>query len=153
MEQLADGFARVVGDVPAERLEWFMRTPLRRPLLDAIFWQMPKHLDRTRAARLTANVRWRITGSRDGDADVYDLAITKGRCRVGRGEGGTASGHDHRRRGGVHTTDHGQLRPLQAYFRGRLALAGDILLAAKLISLFRIPKGGSSRRTAPAPVT
>ena len=85
MEQLADGFARVVGEVPAERLEWFMRTPLRRPLLDAIFWQMPKHLDSTRAARLNANVRWRITGSRDGDADVYDLAITKGRCRVSRG--------------------------------------------------------------------
>lgn len=148
MEQLADGFARVVGDAPAERLEWFMRTPLRRPLLDAIFWQMPKHLDRTRAARLTANVRWRITGSRDGDADVYDLAITKGRCRVGRGEGSaqpqvtiTVDGVEFIR------LITGNSDALQAYFRGRLVLAGDIMLAAKLISLFRIPKGGSSRRT------
>ena len=147
MEQLADGFARVVGEVPAERLEWFMRTPRRRPLLDAIFWQMPKHLDSTRAARLSANVRWRITESRSGDADVYDLAIMEGRCRVSRG-GGSAQPQV------TITVDRvefirlitGNSDALQAYFAGRLALAGNIMLAAKLISLFRIPNGGASRR-------
>ena len=147
MEQLADGFARVFGEVPAERLEWFMRTPLRRPLLDAIFWQMPKHLDSTRAARLSANVRWRITESRSGDADVYDLAIMEGRCRVSRG-GGSAQPQV------TITVDRvefirlitGNSDALQAYFAGRLALAGNIMLAAKLISLFRIPNGGASRR-------
>jgi putative sterol carrier protein len=145
--QLADGFARVVGDVPPDRLERLMRTPLRRPLLDAIFWQMPKHLDRSRAARLSANVRWRITESRSGDADVYDLAIMEGRCHVSRGEGSEPPQV-------TITVDRveflqlitGNSDALQAYFRGRLALAGDIMLAAKLISLFRIPNGGSSRR-------
>jgi putative sterol carrier protein len=29
--------------------------------------------------------------------------------------------------------------PVNAYFSGRVALAGDIMLAAKLRSLFRIP--------------
>jgi putative sterol carrier protein len=145
--QLADGFARALGDVPPNRLERLMRTPLRRPLLDAIFWQMPKHLDRTRAARLRANVRWRITGRHDGDADVYDLAISGGRCRVSRGEGAAEPQV-------TITVDRveflqlitGNSDALQAYFKGRLALSGDIMLAAKLISLFRIPNRGASRR-------
>jgi putative sterol carrier protein len=148
LAQLADGFARVVGDVPLDRLEWFMRTPLRRPLLDAIFWQMPKHLDRTRAARLKATVRWRITGPGGTDADLYDLTIADGRCRVSRDQTDAEPQV-------TITVDRveflrlitGNADALQAYFTGRLSLAGDIMLAAKLISLFRIPNGGSSRPT------
>jgi hypothetical protein len=29
---------------------------------------------------------------------------------------------------------------MQAYFKRRLALSGDIMFAAKLVSMFRIPK-------------
>ena len=144
--QLADGFARVVGDLPADRLESLMRTPLRRPLLDAIFWQMPKHLDRRRAGRLTATVRWRITGHQDRHIDVYDLAIRDGQCQVSRGEGSAEPQL-------TITVDRveflrlitGHSDALRAYFTERLAVSGDIMLAAKLISLFRIPGGGSSR--------
>ena len=39
---LADGFGRIVRDAPPERLEQLMRSPARRPVLDGIFWQMPK---------------------------------------------------------------------------------------------------------------
>lgn len=146
ISQLADGFARVVGDLPADRLEWFMRTPLRRPLLDAIFWQMPKHLDRTRAGRLSATVRWRITGDQDRHVDVYDLAISDGQCQVSRGAGSAEPRV-------TITVDRvefvrlitGHSDALRAYFTGRLALSGDVMLAAKLISMFRIPNGGSSR--------
>ncbi len=148
ISQLADGFARVVGDLPQDRLEWLMRTPLRRPLLDAIFWQMPKQLDRTRAARLSATVRWRITGRQDGGADVYDLTIDDGRCRVSRRERGaapqvtiTVDGVEFLR------LITGNADALKSYFTGRLALSGDIMLAAKLISLFRVPNSGRSRPT------
>ena len=145
ISQLADGFARVVGDLPSERLESLMRTPLRHPLLDAIFWQMPKHLDRTRAARLGATVRWRITGHQDRHVDVYDLAISDGQCQVSRG-GGSAKPQV------TITVDRveflrlitGHSDALKAYFTGRLGLSGDIMLAARLISMFRIPSGGSS---------
>src|ERR1700755_1625334 len=83
MAQLADGFARVIGDVPPDRLEGFMRTPPRRPLLDAVFWERSQHPD----SSLTpppGPVRWRITGLHATDADVYDLSISGGRCRVSR---------------------------------------------------------------------
>ena len=40
----------------------------------------------------------------------------------------------------------GGLDPMQAYFKRRLQLSGDIMLAAKLTGLFRIPKRSADRR-------
>ena len=36
----------------------------------------------------------------------------------------------------------GQLDPMQAYFTSRIKLSGDLMLAARLQSLFRIPGAG-----------
>jgi putative sterol carrier protein len=33
----------------------------------------------------------------------------------------------------------GNLEPMQAYFRGRIQLSGDIMVAAKMAQLFRMP--------------
>jgi putative sterol carrier protein len=144
---LADGLARALGDASADRLEWVMRSPARRPVLDTIFWQVPKHLDRTRASQLTATVRWRITGRGDGGADIYDLVLNDGRCRVVRGKSDaeprvtiTLDGAEFLRL----TTRSSDA--MQAYFSGRLALSGDIMFAARLMSLFRMPNGRPSRR-------
>jgi predicted lipid carrier protein YhbT len=144
--QLADGFARVVRTAPDDRIEQFMRTPLRRVVLDGIFHQMPQHFDRKRAAGINATVRWCVTGRADGGADTYDLEITDGRCRVKRPGSGDA--------GVTITLDAiefvklaaGNSDPMQAYFKRRIMLAGDIMLAAKLLALFRIP----ARRPRPA---
>jgi putative sterol carrier protein len=135
--QLAEGFARAVRSAPDERLEQVLRTPIRRAVLEAIFWQMPQHFDRKAAAGMTAAIRWHITG---GPADTYELQIDNGRCRARRGE------HDSEPRLTI-TLDAaefvrlatGNSDPMQAYFSGRVALAGDIMLAAKLQSLFRVP--------------
>ena len=70
-EQLADGFSQLVRSTPQRRLEQLMRTPVRRLLLDAIFWQMPQHLDTEAAREMRTAIRWRITGRADGGADVY----------------------------------------------------------------------------------
>lgn len=145
--QLGDSLARLLGDASADRLERVMRSPARRPLLDAVFWQVPKHLDRTRAARLTATVRWCITGRRDAGADIYDLVLSDGGCRVVRGMSDaeprvtiTLDGAEFLR------LITGSSDAMQAYFHGRLALSGDVLFAAKLISLFQMPNRRSSRR-------
>ncbi len=144
---LAEGLTRLIGDASADRLEWVMRTPARRALLDTIFWQMPKHLDRTRAARLSAIVRWCITGRPDGGADVYELVLSDGSCRVAHGASDaeprltiTLDGAEFLR------LISGNSDALQAYLNGRVALSGDLMFAAKLVSLFRIPKRRSSRR-------
>jgi predicted lipid carrier protein YhbT len=140
---LAEGFARVVRGAPEERIEQFMHTPIRRVVLDGIFWQMPQHFDGKRAAGVSATIRWCITGRVDGGADVYDLRIADSRCSVKQRGSGDASV--------TITLDAieflklatGNSDPMQAYFKRRITLAGDIMLAAKLLALFRIP----ARRT------
>jgi putative sterol carrier protein len=142
--QLAEGFAKVVRSAPDGRLEQVLRTPVRRAVLEGIFWQMPQHVNREAAAGMKATVRWRITHDADDGADVYELQIDDGRCRVRRGEGDTDPKV-------TITLDAAEFirvatansDPMQAYFKGRIKLEGDIMVAARLQALFRIP--GRSR--------
>jgi putative sterol carrier protein len=139
--QVADGVARAVRNTPSERLERLMRSPARRPILEAIFWQMPHHIDRDRAKGLTAAIRWQITGKPNGEADIYQLELDDGNCRVVRGPNGakparltiTVDGAEFLR------LATGNSEPMQAYFRGRIALGGDVMMAARASSLFRMP--------------
>jgi len=140
---LAEGLARAVRDMPDERLDQLMRSPARRLVLEGIFWQLPKHLDRRRAARINSAIRWCVTGRPDGGADIYLLELALGECRVIRSPGGqqaratiTLDGAEFVRLAA------GRSNPLQAYFNGRLAVAGDIVLAVRLGSLFRLPDSG-----------
>jgi len=138
--QLADGIARVVRDAPGERLAQLMRTPARRVILEGIFRQMPQQLDRDRAAGVSSSMRWCITGRSDGTADVYQLEIADGGCEVIRG---SAAGEPRV----TVTVDGveflklatGNSDPMHAYFSGRMKLTGDVMLAVKLASLFRVP--------------
>ncbi len=140
---LADGFGRMVRDVPPERLEQVMRSPARKPLLDGLFWQMPRQLDSKQAVGVKTTIRWDITGRSDGNVDSYVLAVDNGRALSTRGTAGeppqltiTMDGVEFLR------LVSGNLDPMQAYFKGRIQLAGDIMMAAKLAQLFRMPGGG-----------
>lgn len=136
----ADGFARVVRSAPDSRLEQILRTPVRRAVLDGIFWQIPQHLDRQAAAGIDSTIRWRII-SPANMTDTYELALGEaGRCRVRRGES-SAEPRLTITLGAVEFVKlvTGNSDPMQAYFKGRIKLGGDIMLAAKLQSLFRIP--------------
>jgi predicted lipid carrier protein YhbT len=117
-----------------------LRTPVRHAVLGGIFLQMPRYFDARAAKGLDATARWRITGRADGGADVWDVTIRDGRCRVRRGEFAaqprvtvTADAAEFVR------LATGNSEPMNAYFRGRIQLAGDIMFAAKLQTLFRIP--------------
>ncbi len=139
-EQFADGLASAVRNSPSERLERLMTSPARRVVLEAIFWQMPRHVDRERAKGLTSSIRWEITGRSDGKPDIYQLEFVDGVCHVVRGADGstpkltiTVDGAEFVR------LATGNSDPMQAYFRGRISLAGDVMMAAKASSLFRTP--------------
>jgi putative sterol carrier protein len=144
--QLADGLGRLVRDTSPERLEQVMRSPARKPILDGVFWQMPKQLDAKQAAGLKTSIRWVVTGRADDGTDVYQLELEDGRCQVIKGSGGpdprltiTIDGVDFLR------LVSGNLDPMQAYFKGRIKLTGDVMVAAKLGSLFKIPRGESAK--------
>jgi len=125
-----------------------MATPLRRIVLDTIFWQMPRYLDSRRARGVEATVRWRVTARGGQTVDTYDLMLADGRARSRRGPGATEPAV-------TITVDGarflqiaaGAADPMAADSKGELAIAGDIMAAARLVSLFRMP-GSASRRLA-----
>ena len=145
--RLADGFARVVSSTSPDRLERVMRSPARRPLLDAIFSQMPGQVDRKRADQMEdALIRWQITDGPQDRVDVYELWLANGRARSSKGESErearltiTADGAEFLR------LVTGNSDPMRAYFSGKVRLGGDVMFAAKLQTLFRIPAGRRER--------
>ena len=62
-----------------------MHSPARKPILDGIFWQMPKQLEPSEATDAKTSIRWTITGRADGGIDTYQLELDNGRCWVDRG--------------------------------------------------------------------
>ncbi len=141
--QIADGVGRLVREAPPERLEQVMRSPARRAVLDGIFWQLPKQLDRRQAEGVRTTVRWCITGRPDDDVDTYLLVVENGEARTSRGSQGpdpkltvTLDGLEFLR------LVTGNSDPMSAYFKGRIQLAGDIMVAAQLAQLFKMPGSG-----------
>ncbi len=142
----------MIRNAPEERLAQVMHSPARRVVLDGIFWQLPQYMDRKRARGVNSSVRWCITGRPDGGTDTYLLQIEDGTCRVIHG----SDSPDARL---TITVDGAELLrlvtgasdPMRAYFTGKVTLTGDVMLAVKLVSLFRLPVPSGARLGASAP--
>lgn len=141
--QLSEGFGRLVREAAPERLEQIMRSPARRPLLDGIFWQMPRQLRPEQAAGVDTTVLWTITGRSDDGSDSYLLTVRDGGARTRRVSDETPDAKLTITMDGVELLRlvSGNLDPMAAYFQGRVQLAGDVMIAAKLAQLFRMPGG------------
>jgi putative sterol carrier protein len=92
---------------------------------------------------MKASIRWCITGGRDGKADIYQLDFAAGGATVTRDPAGpepqltiTLEAAEFIRIAA------GQTDPTRAYFGGRVSLAGDVMLAAKLGTVFKVPARG-----------
>jgi putative sterol carrier protein len=141
--RFAERVARLVHEAPEGRLERLMRSPARRPILEGVFWQMPQRLDARRADGVNAAVLWRIGGRPDGRTDDFRLVIAQGAARTTRG-----ASEDPPRTVLTMTLDGvdflklitGDLDPVRGYLTGKIVLGGDIMFAAKLGSMFRIPQ-------------
>jgi putative sterol carrier protein len=150
--QIADGIGRLVRDTSPERLDQLMKSPARRAVLDGIFWQMPRQLDAKAAAEVKTAVRWNITGRGDNGIDSYLLEVDRGTARTNRGTDGpdpkltiTMDGVEFLR------LISGNSDPMAAYFKGRIQLAGDIMVAAQLAQIFKMPSGSAGAGDADGP--
>ncbi len=141
--QLTDGVGRLVREASPERLEQIMRSPARWALLEGIFWQMPKRLDHEQARGVETAVLWTITGRPDGGADSWMLSVVGGSARTQRVGASTPDANLTITMDGVELLRlvSGNLDPMTAYLQGRIKLEGDIMVAAKLSQIFRMPGG------------
>jgi putative sterol carrier protein len=133
-----------VRDASVQRLEQIMRSPARRPLLEGIFWQMPRQLDASRAAGVTTHVRWQITGGPEGTTDTFDLHVKDGTARTTRRLSESAPRLTITMDGAeLLRLVSGNSDPMSAYFKGRITLTGDIMAAAQIAQIFRMPSGST----------
>ena len=87
------------------------------------------------------SIRWRITGRPDDGVDVYQLEVDRGQVKTVKGESGEPKLTVTMDAVEFLKLASGNLDPMKAYFKGRIELSGDIMVAAKLAQLFKMPGG------------
>ena len=119
-------------------LAHLLRSPARRVILDAIFWQAARQLARSRTPDLNSTVRCYVTREGIDDPDVYELCFKDRGCQMIRGPreakpGLTLALDDAE----LVRLVCGQSTPAQGVFNGRIMVRGDVgQMAATLASAF-----------------
>ena len=134
-----DQFAALVREASDEQLEEGFREN-RDVLLDEIFRRMPEQFDPERGGDIEAVIEWQITRP-DGEPDHWQLTIRDGRCTCTRG-GGADPDVSYR----VGPVDFVKLitgveNGPKMFVFGRLRIRGNLMLAARMQSWFRMPRG------------
>ena len=132
-----------------------MKSPARRAVLDGVFWQMPRQLDAKAAGqRQDGDPVEHHRPRRRAASTRYLLEVERGTARTNRGIEGpdpkltiTMDGVEFLR------LISGNSDPMAAYFKGRIQLAGDIMVAAQLAQIFKMPGGERGPSTEDGPAT
>jgi putative sterol carrier protein len=112
----------------------------RDALLDEIFRRMEHHFDRAAAGDLDAVIEWRIVDRPGGGLDRYQARIAGGRCRVQRdGSDAPRLTIDIRPAEFLRVVT-GAVSGPRLFMLRRVRVGGDLMLAGRLASLFRIPE-------------
>lgn len=132
-------FAALVRDATDEQLEEGIAAN-RTAILEQIFEAMPARLNPARVARMSAVVDWEISGLGGGGVDRYRVVIRDGRCAVMR-EGDEPADVTFR----LGPVDFvklvgGRVSGPELFLFGRLEIRGNLMLAARMPSLFSIPR-------------
>jgi putative sterol carrier protein len=135
----ASAIARVVADAPDQQLRAAMRSPMRELILDEVFRRFPEYVDSSKLDGVAGAMEWKITGRADGRYDRYLVAIEHGEVRAGRDL--DARPRATMRLDGVDFLKlvTGNASPTMSFLKGRLRLKGDLVFAAQLPRVFRIP--------------
>jgi SCP-2 sterol transfer family protein len=138
-------FAELIAGASDEQLDAVIHGPLRPQVLDEIFGRMADHVEPAQIADLDAVVHFKILDRPDehgGGYDHYEVVFADGACRAGRPP--ELDPKVTIKLNGVHFL---KLAGNKAsgpvlFLRGKLKLEGDVMLASRLTSFFRIPSAG-----------
>jgi putative sterol carrier protein len=133
-------FVKAIADTPDEQLAAGMADEqVRTMVLDGIFSQMAEHFDSEKAAGTDVVIEWRILDKPGGGEDRYQVVVTGGACKVDKD-----ASHAPRVTFTLKPVDFLRLVSGNAagptmFMTGKLKIDGDLMFAAGVQSLFRIP--------------
>jgi putative sterol carrier protein len=134
-------FAKSVATTPDEQLAEGMRSGLRGQILGEIFRRMEEHFDASKAQGVDAVLHWKITGGPDDSVDHYEAVIRDGACRVT--DQPSQSPRVSFTLGGVEFLKlvTGNIDGPRLFMTGGLKIEGDLMFAAQVAGLFKVPGG------------
>lgn len=135
----ADAIARVVAGAGGGALKEGMRGPFRDVVLDEIFRRFPEYLHTEKTRGMDAVVKFKLGGRADGGADRWLVHIEDGDCRAEREGDGDARATISMDGADFLRLVTGNANPPLLFMRGKLRVHGDLLFAAQLAGLFKIP--------------
>ena len=135
-------FAELIATASNDQLSEVIHGPLRRQILDEIFGRMTDHVEPSQVGDLDVVVHFKILDrpeEQGGGYDHYEVIFADGACR--------ASDSPEReprvtiKVKGVHFLKlaAGKASGPVLFMTGKLKLQGDVMLASRLTSFFRIP--------------
>jgi putative sterol carrier protein len=141
----AEDFAKLMAESSKEQIEEIVNGSNRKQVLDEIFGRMADHVDPQRARGLDAVVHFKILDrpeDQGGGYDHYEVVFDDGRCQAS-----DEPTRDPQVTIKVRPVDFLKLAANQAsgptlFMTGKLKLEGDVMLASRLTSFFRIPTAG-----------
>lgn len=133
-------FARLVAGATDEQLAAGIAAN-REPMLSEIFRQMPSSFDPQAAGDIDAVVEWQVTGGPEGRTDRWQVVLRSGRCHVVRD--GDEEPQVVFRIGPLDFVRlvAGQVSGPKLFTFGRLTVRGNLVLATRVPTLFRLPGG------------
>jgi putative sterol carrier protein len=133
-------FVKAIAETPEDQLAAGMADEQVRGLvLDGIFSQMAEHFDAQKAGDTDAVLEWRILDKPGGGHDRYQVVVRGGNCTVEKdGE------HAPRVTFSLKPVDFlklvtGNAMGPMLFMTGKLKIDGDLMFAATVQALFRIP--------------
>ena len=135
-------FAKTVAETPEADLEAGMRSEYRQVVLDTIFERMEEHFDAAKAGDIDAAIDFVILDRPDGGEDRYQVVVRGGTCKVTK-----EPAESPRVTLKMKPVDFLRLATGNAggptlFMTGRLQIEGDLMFAARVADLFRIPTAG-----------
>jgi putative sterol carrier protein len=134
-------FAAQLAKTPDEQIAAGMASEARGMVLDEIFKRMGDYLKPETAQGLDAVVHWKILERPDGGFDHYELVIKDGKATVTK-----EPQREPRVTFSVGAVDFLKLVSGNAngpilFTTGRLKISGDLVFAAQIAGMFRMPTG------------
>ena len=143
LEQISpEEFAKVIADASDEQIAEVVNGAQRKPVLDQIFSRMADHVEPGKIGDTSAVVHFKILDrpeNQGGGYDHYEVVFEDGRCTAS--DDPESDPNVTIKVGPVHFL---KLAANKAsgptlFMTGKLKLDGDLMLASRLTSFFRIP--------------